>query len=208
MSSLGKKRTKKNGGRAASASVVSEPPRRVGTHANEGAPADRTKGPPHQERPKPRPPPTSHQDLADTTRTPTIHTPATEEERGAAGPAEQRAVTLELLPAASLGPFHLGMGVTTAIERISDEYESFARMQIVYDEAALPTSDILLQIPGLGICLRFEPVNQSLRRIDFWPSQHLTVMYKGRVVRIPLLPFVYSSHCHRPTTPLFRLSAS
>eukprot|EP00038_Savillea_parva_P008288 m.175975 g.175975 ORF g.175975 m.175975 type:complete len:542 (+) comp14086_c0_seq1:262-1887(+) len=101
------------------------------------------------------------------------------------GPVAQRDVMLELIPSASLGPFHLGMGVTTALERITEEYVTFPRVHVVFDDAASPTSDILLQLPTLGVCLRFEPVNQQLRRIDFWPSDHLTVRYKGRVVMEP-----------------------
>ena len=94
-------------------------------------------------------------------------------------------MSLALHPGVSLGPFSLGMVVTEAIELISAEYHSFAQGQIVYDGKQAAPSDVLLQIPGLGVCLRFEQVTQQLRRIDFWPSEFLTVTYKTRVVGCP-----------------------
>eukprot|EP00035_Acanthoeca_spectabilis_P025258 m.457583 g.457583 ORF g.457583 m.457583 type:complete len:535 (-) comp21299_c0_seq1:250-1854(-) len=118
------------------------------------------------------------------------------DEARVAGPAVQPAVTLELIPGASLGPFHLGMGVTSTLDRVRDEYVTFAHLEIVYDEAALPTSDILLQLPALGICLRFEPVHQQLRRIDFWPSESLTILYKSRVVLEPGTPALFEATRH------------
>ena len=109
------------------------------------------------------------------------------------GPAEQRAVSLALHPGVSLGPFRLGMGVTEAIELVAAEYHMFAQGQIVYDAKHAVPSDILVQMPGLGVCLRFEQVVQQLRRIDFWPSEFLTVTYKARVVGSPTFPLVASS---------------
>jgi len=77
------------------------------------------------------------------------------------------------------------MSVTAALAALRDEYETFARVQVVFDETAPPTSDILIQLPDLGLCLRFEPTGQLLRRIDFWPSKCLAITFKGRVVIKP-----------------------
>jgi hypothetical protein len=72
---------------------------------------------------------------------------------------------LQLRPGSGVGPFELGMTSRAAIELIRNENRN---ADIVYEAADPNSQDLVLRVPSVGACLRFEPLSQRLRLIDLF----------------------------------------
>mmetsp|Transcript_26624 Transcript_26624/g.50590 ORF Transcript_26624/g.50590 Transcript_26624/m.50590 type:complete len:414 (+) Transcript_26624:460-1701(+) len=111
--------------------------------------------------------------------------------------------TVELRPGNSLGMFALGMPVSEVLKHIQDNEDLYPRIEIKYSEQEPLDHDLVLNFPGSGFHLRFDPCTQRLRLIEIYDVSRIQVRYANSIVGGPESPttFVQMYSLFGPTYP-------
>ncbi|KAI9354051.1 hypothetical protein DFJ73DRAFT_759498 [Zopfochytrium polystomum] len=107
---------------------------------------------------------------------------------------------LPVIPGSALWQFKLGM----AIGEACDVLQSIdAKAQFMYGDQEPLARDLILNVPGLGICLRFDPRFQLLKLIEVFDFENAVFTYNGLELSstrtLPTFLLIYKSF--GPTYP-------
>lgn len=112
-------------------------------------------------------------------------------------------LALDVVPATSLGPFHLGMTLNNALRLVRGAKAEYGVVEVLYGEPDLHVADITLRFPEHGLALRFDPHRQLLRLASIYDLTRMQVRYGRTVVggmsQPATFPHVYSTF--GPTYP-------
>eukprot|EP01018_Ginkgo_biloba_P013464 Gb_08290 [translate_table: standard] len=117
--------------------------------------------------------------------------------------AAMGAITLELRPGVSLGPFTLGMPICEAFAHIEQHPSIYDVVHVKYHDEEPLMLDIVISFPDHGFHLRFEPQSQRLRLIEVFDVQRLQMHYATSYIGGPhtLATFVAVYALFGPTFP-------
>eukprot|EP01147_Barroeca_monosierra_P002397 gene2397-5344_t len=80
-------------------------------------------------------------------------------------------------PGASIGPFLLGSNINTVIDFLSQQFETFQKIDFVYSDQHLDY-DLVLNISKYCLQLRFDPKTQCLKSIEVYGFKNIRLKYE------------------------------
>eukprot|EP01018_Ginkgo_biloba_P021011 Gb_22617 [translate_table: standard] len=113
------------------------------------------------------------------------------------------AITLDLRPGSSLGPFRLGMPICEAFGHVEQHQSIYDVVHVKYHDEEPLMFDLVISFPDHGFHLRFEPQYQRLRLIEVFDVQRLQMRYANSLIGGPntLATFVAVYALFGPTFP-------
>eukprot|EP00052_Salpingoeca_macrocollata_P005392 m.47181 g.47181 ORF g.47181 m.47181 type:complete len:458 (+) comp14839_c0_seq1:94-1467(+) len=89
---------------------------------------------------------------------------------------------MDVIPGKAIGPFCIGMALNALLTHLEAQYQNIHSVKLFYSDEDPLCMDVLVQIPSVGIELRFNAESQRLHLIDVFDPTKVTLLYNSNVI--------------------------
>eukprot|EP00730_Choanoeca_flexa_P003917 TRINITY_DN11537_c3_g4_i3.p1 TRINITY_DN11537_c3_g4~~TRINITY_DN11537_c3_g4_i3.p1 ORF type:complete len:422 (+),score=84.91 TRINITY_DN11537_c3_g4_i3:83-1348(+) len=87
---------------------------------------------------------------------------------------------MEVVLGKSVGPFEIGMSLNNVVELIHDQYQTFTKVEIIYDTEKPHSSNVVIDLPRNGLLLKFTKDSQQLELVELYAANLMQLTHQGK----------------------------